>query len=99
VLDEHFVDGVAADVGVERKLAEGEEVREGILKWLIAVVRLFDFGGEASGEFGDTLLEFFDGFLEASDFGLGVGVEAEEEVGDVERVGEVGFEDLSSVLI
>ena len=63
------------------------------------LVRLADFMRQAAGEIGDALAEFLDGLLEFADLGLGVGVEAKQQVGQVARVGEVGVHHRGAVLV
>ena len=62
-------------------------------------MRLCDLFGEATGELGDAGAEFGDGGLEIADGGFSVGVEAEEQVGDLAGVAKIGFGDLCAVLI
>ncbi len=54
--------------------------------------------GQPAGQVGDALLELLDGLLELLDLGLGVGEEAVQQIGELVRVGEVGFEDAVAVL-
>jgi len=65
VLDEHFVDGGLADIGVERLAANLHEVGMGPLEALIVGVRIGDAAGEPIGERGNFLAEVGDGFFEA----------------------------------
>jgi hypothetical protein len=99
MLDEHLVDRLAADVGIERLAAELEEGRERRLKTGVAGVRLLDLFGEAAGKLGDSRAEFADGGFEIADGGFGVGVELEEQVGELAGVGEVDFDNGRAVLI
>jgi hypothetical protein len=54
---------------------------------------------EAGGQVRHALLEFADRLFEAANVGFGPGVEAGQQVGDLARVGEVGFQDAVAVLV
>jgi hypothetical protein len=99
VLHQHLIHGRARDIGVERSLAEREKLGECRLEWRVVLVRLLDFVRQAAREVGDALAELLHGNLEFADFRLGVGVEAEQQVGEVARVGEVGLHDRAAVLV
>ena len=62
-------------------------------------MRLLDLFGEAASKLGDAGAEFGDGGFEITDGGFGVGVELEEEVGELAGVGEIGFGYGRAVLI
>ncbi|HLX63751.1 MAG TPA: hypothetical protein VKX17_20945 [Planctomycetota bacterium] len=98
VLDEHFIDGGLADVGIERGLAEREEGGEGFLEFAIRCVGVGDEVLKAAREFGDARAEIFDGVGELFDFGFGVAVEFVEQVGELLRVLQIDAQDFVFVL-
>ena len=89
VLDEHLIDGRLADVRIQGRLAEREEIGEGLLELAIVGVGLLDLIGKREGQFRHPLLKLIDRLLEALDVGLGVGVERVEQIGDGLRVGQI----------
>ena len=64
MLDEHFVDGFDADIGIERCAAEFHKFVELSLKLGVIAVRGFDFVFERGGDFTDLLAIALDGFVE-----------------------------------
>ena len=89
VLHQHLIDGFAADVRVERVLAEGEEGAERGLELGVGLVPLGDADLQPLGEFGHALAELAHGVLEALDVRLGERVELVQQVGHGVRVRQV----------
>ena len=89
MLHKHLIDGRLADVWVQSSLAEGEEVVEGGLKLLVALVGRGEDAEQALGQLGDLGLELVHRLVEAVDLRFGVGVELVEEGGQLLRVGQV----------
>jgi len=56
VLDEHFIDGGPADVGIERPLADRQEALEGGLEFLVALVGLVQLAYQPLGQFRHAVL-------------------------------------------
>ena len=91
VLHQHLVDGLAADVGVERLSAEREEVVEGGLEFRVRLVGVDDPLDQPLGQVRHVLLESSTALLEVLDVGLGVGVRIVEQVGELGgRSGRLG---------
>ncbi len=99
VLDEHLIDGFAADVGVEGELAKGKEGGEGRLEVFVRLVGSGDFFSKAAGELGDALGEFLDGVVEFLNVGLGETIKTRKESGKLAGIGEIAGEDAVAVLI
>ena len=99
VLDEHFIDGRPADVRVQGGLAEGEEVVEGGLKALVALVGGGEDFHQSLGQLGDLGLKLIDGLMEVFDFRLDVGKELIQERGQLLLVGQIKTVSLLASLI
>ncbi len=83
VLDQHFVYGVPADIGVQRLLAQREKALEGRLERRVVVVRGLDPLVQPAREIGNPVFELLDGVLEIVDIRLGVAEKAVEQVGQL----------------
>ena len=84
MLNEHVIDRIGAQFGVERALAQLMEGGEGLLEAGVAAVRLFDQAEQAARQLGRLLLEMLDGLLEALDSGVFVieeGIEQQRDIG------------------
>ena len=98
VLDEHFVHGFGAEIGVEGFAAEVIEAGEGGFEFGVGVVGEGDFFGEGFADVGDFLFEGFDGGFEVLDGGFGPVEVGVEEGGELAVVAEVDVEGAGAVL-
>ena len=98
VLDEHFLDGLVAEVGVEGGAAEGGKVGEGSDKGGVGLALGVNDLLEAAAQVGDLLLEVGDGLVPFLVDGLGVGEELVDDLGQVFGIGEIGVEGGLAVL-
>ena len=89
MLDQHFIDGRPADVGIEGRLAQGEEVIEGGLKAFVAAMGRFQDFEQSLGQLRDLGLKLVHRLPEVVDLRLGVGEELVQDGGQIFRFGQV----------
>ena len=99
MLDQHFLDGVLADGGVQRALAERVELVKRLGEGGVVGQGPGDDVLERLGQVGDALVEDRDGLVELLDLLVGVAEEAGEQGGQFGRLPEVGLQDALLVLV
>src|SRR5450755_2148126 len=99
VLDEHFVDYVGRDPGIERGAAELGKGVEGGDKAPVGFILALDNREQRFGEFGDARLELLHSRLEVLDIRLGVGEELLEQIADIVRVLQIVLDGYAPLIL
>ena len=99
VLDDHLLDGLDGDVGIERAAAEGTEIFKRGDEFLVGLAFLFDEGFQACANLRDFVFEFLDGLFPFRDGGRGEFQKQGEDFDKVVGFGQVGFPKPFAVLV
>src|SRR5450755_1160945 len=99
VLDEHFVDYVGRDPGIERGAAELGKGVEGGDKAAVSLVLALDNREQRFGELGDARLELLHSRFEVLDIRFGVGEELLEQVADIVRVLQIVLDGYAPLIL
>ena len=99
MLDEHFVDGFGADVGIERTAAEPHEFVELALEFGIVLVGGVNLVFELGSDLADLLAVALGGFVEVVEGFCSVTEVLAEQGGEVFLFADVGAAGFVAVLI
>ena len=99
VLDQHALDGIFGEIGIDGLTAEGVEVVEAADEGGIAAALFVDDLLDGGGEFGDAVGEFGDGLFPLLDVGSFVVEEMVDDLDQVVRVGDVEVGDAGPGLV
>ncbi|MGA2174357.1 MAG: hypothetical protein ABSH38_05160 [Verrucomicrobiota bacterium] len=99
VLNDHFLDGLDGNVGIQRAAAERAEGFKGGGEFLVVLSLLFDEGFQARANLRDFALEFLDGLFPFRDGGRGEFEEELEDVNEVVGLFQVGLVKPFAVLV
>ena len=99
VLHQHLIHRFHAYVGVERCLAELEELGEGLNEAGVVLVRLANLFRQAARQLRHALLEFFDRLFKTFDVRFGVAKELVQEPGKLLGITQRNTQDLLLVLV
>ena len=99
VLDDHFLDGLDGNVGIERATAERTEILKRGDEFFVGLAFGFDEGFQARANLRDFVFEFLDGFSPFRDGGRREFQKQGEDFYEVVGLGQVGFPKPFAVLV